>query len=97
MGTFAEFLGENFSAVDFSGNVFDMDCEVLLLVFAEKVLLEVETVEAFCCCCCFIPITACKVFVVDNGGQGYVNHVKISDSVSERNGIFDAFIGGHNF
>ena len=49
------------------------------------------------CCCCFDPVRACTVVFVDNGGWGDVNHVKISGSVSERNGIFDAFICGHNF
>ena len=41
MGAILDFLGENVSAVDFSGNVFYLDCEVLLLAFTEKVLFEI--------------------------------------------------------
>ena len=37
VGAIAEFLGENVSAVDVAGNVFDLDGEVLLLVFWDKV------------------------------------------------------------
>ena len=36
VGAIAEFLGENFSAVDVAGNVFYLDREVLLLAFMEK-------------------------------------------------------------
>ena len=37
VGAIAEFLGENDNAVDVAGNVFDLDGEVLLLVFWDKV------------------------------------------------------------
>ena len=50
MGDISEFLGENFSAVDFYGNVFDLEYEVLLLEFTDKVFSEIEMFEAFCCC-----------------------------------------------
>ena len=36
MGTVVEFLGENVSTVDFAGNMFYLDYEVLLLSFTKK-------------------------------------------------------------
>ena len=67
LGAITDFLGENASVVDVSGNVFDLDGEVLLLAFTEKVFLEVEMFEAFSCCC-FVPVAECAVVVVDDGG-----------------------------
>ena len=68
MGSISEFLGKNVSTVDFSGNVFYLGCEILLLAFAEKVFSDIEMFEAFCCCCCFGPVTACAVVIVGDGG-----------------------------
>ena len=62
----AEFLGENVSAVDFSGNMFYLDCKVFLLAFAEKNFSGIEIFVAFCCC--FLPVLACTVVVLDDGG-----------------------------
>ena len=67
MGAISEFLGENGSTVDVSGNVFDMGLEVLLLIFAENVFAYIQMFEAFSCCC-FGPVAACTLVVVDNGG-----------------------------
>ena len=67
MGTTAEFLGENVSTVNFSGNVFYLDCKVLLLESADNVFLEIEILEAFCFCC-FVPVTACPVVIVYERG-----------------------------
>ena len=74
VGAIAEFLGENISAVDVSGNMFDLDREFLLLGYAEKVFLEVDIFESFGCHC-FVPVAACAVFVADDGGQGDVWNV----------------------
>ena len=47
VGAILEFLGENFGAVDFSGNVFYLDCEVLLLAFTEKKSLRLRCLRPF--------------------------------------------------
>ena len=96
MGTISEFLGENVISVGVADNVFDLDGEVLFLPFTDKVLSEIEVFEAFSCYC-FGPVTACAVVVVDDGGWGDVCHVQIGGSVSEINGVFDAFICCHDF
>ena len=80
----------------FTGNVFYLDNEVLLLALADKFLLDIEILEAFFNCC-LGPVAACTVVVLDNSGWGDINNVKISGLVSKRNGIFDAFICDHNF
>ena len=67
VGAIAEFIGENISAVDVSGNIFDLNLEVLFLALADKVFSEVEVIEDFGCCC-FGPVTACVVVVVYGGG-----------------------------
>ena len=67
VGAIAELLGKNVRAVDFAGNVFYLYCKVLLLAFVDKVLSEIEIIEAFFRCC-FLPVAACRVVVVDNGG-----------------------------
>ena len=67
MGAISEFLGEIFSAVDFYGIFFYLDCKVLFLAFTDKVLLGIEMFEAFCCCY-FVPVAACKLVMADGGG-----------------------------
>ena len=64
VGAILEFLDENVSAVDFSGNVFYLECEALLLSFADKIFSEIEMFEDF-----FLgPVKACAAVVVHNGG-----------------------------
>ena len=91
MGAIAEFLGENVSAVDVSVKKIDLDGEFLLLEFAHKIFSQVEMFESFGCCC-FVPVTACAVVIVDNGGQGDVRHVHIGGAVAQGNVIFDALV-----
>ena len=67
VGSIAEFLGENVSAVDVARNMFDLDGKALLLSFADKVFSEVEMFDSFGCCF-FGPVVACVVVVVDDGG-----------------------------
>ena len=47
VGAILEFLDENVSAVDFSGNVFYLDCEVLLLAFADNFFSQIEMFKPF--------------------------------------------------
>ena len=96
VGTIAEFLGENISAVGVAGNVLDLDGDVLLLAFEDNLFSEVEMFEAFSCCC-FGPVSECAVAIVDNGGQGDVRHYQIGGAVVEGNGVFDALLSCHNF
>ena len=91
MGAISDFLDKNVSEVDLASNVFDLNCEFLLLAFAEKVFSDIEMFEAFCCCC-FSPVAACAVVVVDDGGQGDVRHVQIGDTEAEVNSIFDTLV-----
>ena len=95
VGAISEFLGENVSAVDVSGNVFDLDRKVLLLEFADKFFLEVHMFESFGCCF-FGPVTVCTGVVVDDGGQGDVRHVQIGGAVAEVNHIFGALVCRHD-
>ena len=67
MGAISEFLGENVSEVDLSGSMLYINCELLLLPFADIVFSDIYMFEAFCCCC-FGPVVACAVVVVDDGG-----------------------------
>ena len=62
VGAIVEFLSENVG-----GNMFYLDCEVLLLVFADKFFPDIEMIETFLHCF-FGPFAACTVVAVDNGG-----------------------------
>ena len=67
VGAVTEFLGKETSVVDFSGNVFYLDFEVLLLELLDFFLSGVDMIEAFCRFC-FVQFSACTFVVVDGGG-----------------------------